>query len=60
MVSLPVPAAGKIPQEEISKSVTVKEFAIQVTDAGLWNINNTNTLDYWIRSGTTSCQNHDS
>ena len=60
MVSLPVPAAGDIPQEEIPRSVTVKEFAIQDTDPGLWNINNNNTVDYWICSGLSSCQNHDS
>ena len=60
MVSLLVPAAGDIPQEEIPKSVTVKEFAIQDTDLGLWNINNTNTVDYWIHSGLSSLQNYDS
>ena len=46
MVSLPVPAAGDISQEEIPKSATVKEFAIQDTDPGLWNTINTNTVDY--------------
>ena len=60
MVSLPVPAAGDILQEEIPKSVTVKELAIQDTNLGLWNINNINTVDYWIHSGLSSYQNHDS
>ena len=44
-VSLPVAAAGDILQEEIPKSVTVMEFPIQETDPGLWNINDTNTVD---------------
>ena len=45
IVSLPVAAAGDILQEEIPKSVTVMEFPIQETDPGLWNINDTNTVD---------------
>ena len=59
IVSLSVAAAGDISQEEIPKSVTVKEFPIQETDPGPWNINDTNTVDYWISSGPSSCQNHD-
>ena len=40
IASLPVAAAaGDISQEEIPKSVTVKEFPIQETDPELWNIN---------------------
>ena len=27
--------------------------------SGLWNINDTNTVDYWNSSGPSSCQNHD-
>lgn len=59
---MPVAASSDILQEEIPKSVSVavKEFAIKETDPGLWNINDTNTIDYWIRSGPSSCQNHDS
>lgn len=59
MISLPVPAAGDITQEEIPKSVTVNEFAIQEIDLKTWNINDTNTIDYCIRSGPSPCQNHD-
>ena len=59
IVSLPVAAAGDMSQDEIPKSVIVKEFPIQETDPGLWNINDTNTVDYWISSGPSSCQNHD-
>ncbi|XP_069188820.1 glutamate receptor ionotropic, delta-1-like [Procambarus clarkii] len=57
--SLPVAAAGDILQEVIPKSVTVKEFAIPETDPRQWNINDTDTIDYCIRSGPSSCQNHD-
>ncbi|XP_040203750.1 uncharacterized protein LOC120935756 [Rana temporaria] len=49
MVSLPDPAAGENPQEEMPTSVSVREFAIQDTDPGLWDISNTSTVDYWIR-----------
>ena len=51
IVSLPVAAGGDISQEEISKSVTVKEFPIQERNLGLWNINDTNRVDYWIVVG---------
>ncbi|XP_069157736.1 uncharacterized protein [Procambarus clarkii] len=54
MPSLLVAAAGDILQEEIPKAVTLKEFVIQETDPELWNINDTNTIDYWIRSGPSS------
>ena len=53
-----VPVAGDITQEEIEKSVKANECAINVTDPGLWNIKNINTVDYWIRIGPTLCQNH--
>ncbi len=59
IVSLPVAAAGDISQEEIPKSVTVKEFPIQETDPGLWNINDTNTVNYRISSEPSSYENHD-
>ncbi|XP_040197362.1 zinc finger MYM-type protein 1-like [Rana temporaria] len=59
MVSLPDPTAGENPQEEMPTSVSVREFATQDTDPGLWDISNTSTVDYWIRSGPTACQNHD-
>ena len=57
--SVPVPDAGDIPQEHTQKYVTAEECAIKVTDPGLWDIKNTSTVDYWIRNGPTSCQNHD-
>lgn len=48
-------------KEEVPKSVTVKEFALSIeTDPGLWTIHDVNTIDYWLRSGPSCCQNHDS
>ena len=53
-------ATADISQEEISKFVTPKEFKIQEADPGLWDINDPNTIEYWIHSGPSTCQNHDS
>lgn len=60
-IPLPVPVAEDIPQGEIYNYITEKECTINLTDdtdPGIWNIKNTDTLDYWIRNGPTLCQNH--
>ena len=48
------------PNVLLPKFVTPKEFKIQEADPGLWDINDPNTIEYWIHSGLSTCQNHDS
>ena len=60
MVSLPVCACLAHSTRGNTQICNSKGVSIQDTDPGLQNITNNSTENYWIRSGSSSCQNHDS